>query len=187
LSDAQQRRVVAAMQAIEAALGPAGSKTPLFVLRPHRAGDMGHVIARHAVLYAEEYGWDSPLFEAMIAEIAAHFLKTFDSARERCWIAEMDGEPVGSVFVVNGGEDIAKLRLLLVEPQARGYGLGRRLVEECIGFARAAGYRRMTLWTHTVLTGARHIYKRTGFRLVEQFPHNRFGHDLMGETWELAL
>jgi GNAT superfamily N-acetyltransferase len=147
---------------------------------------MGWVLERHAACYGNEYGWGGA-FEALAAEIVGKFLREFDAAREHCWIAELDGARVGSVFLVKGGEDIAKLRLLLVEPQARGLGIGRRLVDECIRFARAARYRRITLWTQSILTDARAIYERAGFRMVRQEPHCSFGHDLIGETWELEL
>jgi len=138
------------------------------------------------VIYAAEYGFDSR-FEALVAEIAAAFVTHFDPQRERCWIAEKDGEPVGSVFLVKDTDSIAKLRLLLVEPAARGLGIGRRLVEECIGFARAAGYREITLWTQSLLAAARRIYQAAGFRLVRTEPHHSFGHDLVGEYWKLTV
>ena len=147
---------------------------------------MGWVTHRHGVLYAEEYGWDEH-FEALVAHIVADFINNYKPERERCWIAEVNGEIVGSVFVVQANETDAKLRLLLVEPKARGLGLGTRLVEECIRFARRRGYRKLVLWTNNVLVEARHIYEKTGFRLAAQEAHHSFGHDLVGETWELLL
>jgi GNAT superfamily N-acetyltransferase len=147
---------------------------------------MGWIVARHGVLYAEEYGWDERL-EALVAEIVAQFVRTCDPKRERCWIAERDGENVGSVLLVKESARVARLRLLLVEPKARGLGIGARLVEECIRFAKAAGYRRITLWTHGVLTAARGIYRQAGFRLVHKWRHDDFGQTLVGENWELKL
>lgn len=186
LSAADQARVVAAMETIETLLAQAGPQPAPILLRPPGPGDIGWVISRHGRLYAEEYGWDSR-FEALVADIAGAFLKNFDPARERCFIADMDGRPVGSAFLVRESDEVARLRLLIVDPVARGRGLGTRLTEECIGFARAAGYARITLWTHSILTAARHIYGRAGFTLVAQGSHASFGKDLVDETWELAL
>jgi GNAT superfamily N-acetyltransferase len=147
---------------------------------------MGWIIHRHGVLYAEEYGFDES-FEAMVARIVATFLENFDPRRERCWIAERDGEVVGSVLLVKDSEKTAKLRLLYVEPKARALGIGSRLVNECIGFARRAGYHKITLWTNGVLVSARRIYQAAGFRLIQEEPHHSFGQDLVGQYWELAL
>lgn len=185
MEEPRQQQMIEAMQTIERCLAP-DAAPPTIVLRPHRAGDMGWVLSSHAACYGKEYGW-SGTFEVLAAEIVTQFLREFDPARERCWIAEMNGVRVGSVFMVEGGDEVAKLRLLLVEPQARGLGLGRRLVDECIRFAREARYRRITLWTQSILTSARTIYERAGFRLVREEPHCSFGHDLIGETWELDL
>lgn len=182
----QQRRLVEAMRTIEALLGDPPASRPPYLLRPHRAGDIGWVVHRHAVLYAEEYGWDES-FEALVAEVGAEFIKNFDPKRERCWIAEQDGSIVGSVFLVRKTDEIAKLRLLYVEPCARGAGIGRRLVEECLRFAKSVGYRRITLWTNSILLAARRIYETAGFELVASEPHHSFGHDLIGETWERDL
>jgi len=186
LSATDQHRLVQAMQTIETVLGsPREPKVP-FLLRPHQPGDMGWVIHRHGALYAQEYGWDET-FEALVAEIGAKFLREFDPKRERCWIAEREGEIVGSVFLVKKSPTVAKLRLMYVEPKARGLGIGKRLVEECMRFARQVGYRKITLWTNSVLLAARHIYQKAGFRLVHEERHHSFGHDLIGETWELKL
>jgi DNA-binding MarR family transcriptional regulator/GNAT superfamily N-acetyltransferase len=186
LAEPEQRRLVEAARSIEALLGERAPQAEPYLLRPHRPGDMGWVVHRHGVLYAEEYGWDER-FEALVAEVAAAFIKNFDARRERCWIAEKDHAVVGSVFLVRKSDEIAKLRLLFVEPDARGLGIGRRLVEECIRFARGAGYRRITLWTNSCLLAARGIYERAGFALVASEPHRSFGHDLVGETWERDL
>jgi DNA-binding MarR family transcriptional regulator/GNAT superfamily N-acetyltransferase len=185
LAPSEQDLLVRAMGTIEGLLGPAAPSAG-YVLRPPRPGDMGWVVHRHGALYAAEYGWDER-FEALVAKIVADFVQHHDPGRERCWIAEQAGEPVGSVFLVRASDEVAKLRLLLVEPGARGCGLGTRLVNACVDFARAAGYRRITLWTNSVLLAARAIYQRTGFHLVAEEPHHSFGFDLIGETWELEL
>jgi DNA-binding MarR family transcriptional regulator/predicted GNAT family N-acyltransferase len=186
IAETDQRRLVAAMAAIEALLGAPAAAPRAVVLRPFRGGDMGWVLARHAALYAEERGWGRA-FELLVAEIVTEFLRGFDPAREACWIAETDGEPAGTVMLVNAGSDVAKLRLLLVEPRARGLGVGSRLVEECIRFAGHAGYRKITLWTQSVLSEARAVYRRAGFAKVAEERHCSFGIDLVGETWELEL
>ena len=186
LSEGDQRRLLEAMRTIESVLDRDFKFSEPFLLRPHEPGDVGWVVHRHGVLYAREYGWDER-FEALVARIVADFIDGYDPARERCWIAEMNGERVGCVFVVNGGDAVAKLRLLLVEPEARGLGLGTRLVEECVRFARRTGYETLTLWTNSVLGAARRIYKERGFELVEEEAHRSFGHELVGESWELAL
>jgi DNA-binding MarR family transcriptional regulator/GNAT superfamily N-acetyltransferase len=186
LSSADQDRLVAAMGTIEQVLGETPSPLVSYILRPPRPGDMGWIVSRHGALYGEEYGWDERL-EALTAEIVAAFVRNQDPKRERCWIAERDGENVGSVFLVRETDEVARLRLLLVEPSARGLGIGARLVEETLRFAREARYRTVTLWTHSVLAAARHIYERAGFRLMETNKHNEFGRTLVGETWKLDL
>ena len=174
------------MASVEHLLGERTPGAPPYLLRPHQPGDMGWVVSRHGALYAQEYQW-SMEFEALVAEIVAAFIKNFDARRERCWIAEIDGAPVGSVFLVKQSDDIAKLRLLLVEPHARGLGIGARFVAECIRLARLTGYRTLTLWTNDVLIAARRIYQAAGFRLVAEEKHHSFGHDLVGQNWELEL
>jgi GNAT superfamily N-acetyltransferase len=181
-----QRRLVAAMDEIARLLDPGLAAASSFGLRAPLPGEIGWVVARHGALYAQEYGFDSQ-FEALVAEIAAAFIKQFDPRRDACWIAELDGRPAGSVFLVRDTDTEAKLRLLLVEPEARGVGIGRRLVEECVVAARAAGYRKLTLWTQSILVAARRRYEAAGFELVRQEPHRSFGRDLIGEYWELAL
>jgi DNA-binding MarR family transcriptional regulator/GNAT superfamily N-acetyltransferase len=185
LPAAERKRLLDAMRTVESVLG-ADSEPSGVTLRAHRPGDVGWVVYRHGVLYEQEYGWGLG-FEKLVADIAAKFMRDFDAGRERCWIAEIDGEPVGSVFVVKVSARIAKLRLLLVEPHARGRGVGKRLVEECIAFSRAAGYRKLVLWTQSNLTAARGIYASLGFRRVKREPHREFGVPVVGEYWELNL
>lgn len=191
LGESEQQRVIAAMETIRSALdteqpATAARRAPPITIRAHRSGDMGWVVYRHGVLYRQEYGYDEP-FEALVARIVADFIEHLDPARERCWIAERDGEIVGSVFVVSKSKTIAKLRLLLVEPAARGLGLGRRLVDEVVRFARDVGYRKVQLWTQSELTAARRIYRAAGFRLVGKQGHEDFGKPLEAEVWELNL
>jgi DNA-binding MarR family transcriptional regulator/GNAT superfamily N-acetyltransferase len=186
LDAAERAAVVGAMTTIEQALEPGPRKPASFLLRSHRPGDIGWIVSRHGALYAQEYGWDSS-FEALAAEIGAQFIRSYDASLEHCWIAEIDGEPVGSVFLVEASAQVAKIRLLLVERRARGLGVGRALTEACIRFARQAGYTSITLWTQSILVAARGIYQRAGFRRVKEEPHHSFGVDLVGETWELEL
>jgi DNA-binding MarR family transcriptional regulator/GNAT superfamily N-acetyltransferase len=186
LADHDRRNVFAAMRTIETALGSPVAGKAACVLRPPRAGELGWVIHRHGLLYNQEYGWDET-FEALVAGIVADFVRTYDPRRERCWIAERDREVVGSVFCVKKTASIARLRMLYVEPSARGLGIGKRLVDACVGFARRAGYRKMTLWTNDVLHAARAIYVRTGFRLVAEEGHHSWGRDLVSQTWEMDL
>jgi DNA-binding MarR family transcriptional regulator/GNAT superfamily N-acetyltransferase len=179
-------RLIAAMAVIERLLGASERSPRPAILRAPGPGDMGWVVQSHGALYASEYGFDSS-FEALVAEIAAKYLASFDASRERCWIADIDGARVGSVFLVRHSDDVAKLRLLLVDPTGRGQGLGRRLVAECIAFAQARGYRKITLWTQSILVAARKIYQDVGFVLVAREPHRSFGQNLTGETWEREL
>jgi DNA-binding MarR family transcriptional regulator/N-acetylglutamate synthase-like GNAT family acetyltransferase len=179
-------RLTAAMGTIERLLGYSQALAPSAILRDPRPGDMGWVVQSHGALYASEYGFDAS-FEALVAEIAAKFLASFDASRERCWIADIDGVQVGSIFLVRHSDDVAKLRLLLVDPAGRGQRLGQRLVAECVGFAKACGYRKITLWTQSILVAARRIYQDAGFVLVATEPHRSFGQSLIGETWELQL
>jgi DNA-binding MarR family transcriptional regulator/N-acetylglutamate synthase-like GNAT family acetyltransferase len=186
LSDHESRRLTDAMATIEDLLEPPARERAPFLLRSHRVGDMGWVISSQASAYAEEYGWNIG-YEALVAEICAQFIRNYDASREHCWIAEAGGEPVGSIFLVKGTNEVAKLRLLLVEKKARGLGVGRALVEQCIRSAREKGYRKMTLWTQSILVAARKIYEQVGFRRVAEEKHHSFGVDLVGETWEMKL
>jgi DNA-binding MarR family transcriptional regulator/GNAT superfamily N-acetyltransferase len=190
LDTAEQARLIAAMTTIETLLGGAAEEKPQtgagYSLRAPRHGDFGWVVQRHAELYAQEYQWVEP-FEGVCAQIVADFVNKYDAKHERCWIAEMNGENVGCVFLAKDSPDVARIRLLLVDPKARGLGLGARLTGECIGFARRAGYKKITLWTHSVLTAARHIYQKAGFKLMRTEPHNSWGHAVVGEHWDLEL
>ena len=187
LSPTERKRLVDSVQTVRRLLvGDIAEEKTSYLLRLHQPGDMGWIVHRQAILYAEEYGWDGT-YEALAAEIVAQFIKNYDPKRERAWVAEKDGERVGAVFVAKGSDQIVKLRLLHVEPQARGLGIGKRLVGECIRFARQAGYQKMTLWTQSILHAARHIYKKAGFQVVHEEKHHSFGKDLTAETWELNL
>ncbi|HET7062958.1 MAG TPA: bifunctional helix-turn-helix transcriptional regulator/GNAT family N-acetyltransferase [Rudaea sp.] len=186
LDSSRRRRLGEALRTVRELLGDSSLAAGPVVLRSHRPGDIGMVAQRHGELYAQEYGWDER-FEALVAGILARFIENFKAERERCWIAERDGQFLGCVFVVEKDADTAQLRMLLVEPAARGLGLGKQLVAECVRFARSKRYRRMVLWTNSVLDAARHVYESFGFRLVEQGKHSAFGKDLVEQTWELDL
>jgi DNA-binding MarR family transcriptional regulator/N-acetylglutamate synthase-like GNAT family acetyltransferase len=186
LAVTDQERLVGAMRTIETLLGAEGAPAPHLRIRAPRAGDMGWVIHRHGEVYDQEWGWGEP-FEALVAEIVVRFMQRHDPRRERAWIAELGGERVGSIFLVAKSKTVAKLRLLLVEPAARGLGVGQRLVDECVRFARGAGYQKIVLWTQSILDPARHIYAKTGFQLVGQEPNHEFGKGLVSETWSFRL
>jgi DNA-binding MarR family transcriptional regulator/GNAT superfamily N-acetyltransferase len=188
LSPSAGMQLIDSMRTIEGILTRSDRKGTPFVLRPHRVGDMGWIVYREGLGYAEQYGWNET-FEALVARIVDQFMSNFDSARERCWIAEIDGQNVGHIFLVKHPDqpDTAKLRLLFVEPSARGMGLGDALVKECLRFARTAGYKKVVLWTQSILVAAHRIYERAGFCLVEEAPHHSFGKDLIGQTWELEF
>lgn len=184
----EQARLVAAMETIETLLGepPAAAAKPTYALREPRHGDFGWIVSRHAELYAQEYGWTEP-FEGLCAQIVADFVNNYDAKWERCWIAELNGENVGCVMLVKDSPGVARLRLLLVDPKARGLGLGARLVDECVKFARKAGYTKITLWTHSVLAAARHLYEQAGFTLTASEPRHSWGQDVVAEYWDLDL
>ena len=187
LTPLDQSRLVGAMRTIEEILGTSLKDEKIsYILRPPHAGDMGWVVQSNGSLYAQEYGWDET-YEALVAQIVSDFVKNYDPKRERCWIAEKDGENIGCVFLVKESDQVARLRLLIVDPKARGLGVGKRLVDECTRFARQAGYKKVTLWTNSVLLAARGIYEKAGYKLVKAEKHHSFGHDLIGETWELDL
>jgi DNA-binding MarR family transcriptional regulator/GNAT superfamily N-acetyltransferase len=188
LPPAARQDLVSGMRSVESILMKVDRRRIPHVLRPHRVGDMGWVVYREALGYAEQYGWDAT-FEALVAKIVSDFITNFEPSRERCWIAELDGQNVGHIFLVKHPTQAhtAKLRLLFVEPSARGTGLGEALVNECVRFALAAGYRKIVLWTQSTLTAAHRIYQKAGFRLVKEEPHHSFGHDLTGQEWELDL
>ena len=187
LSPVEQKRLLSAMTLIENTLAKNRvDETYSYVLRQPEPGDMGWVVQSNGTLYAQEYGWDEN-YEALVAQIVADFVKNIDPKKERCWIAEKDGENVGSVFLVKESDEVARLRLLIVDPKARGLGIGKRLVDECTRFARRAGYKKITLWTNSVLLAARSIYQKAGYELAKSESHHSFGHDLVGETWDLML
>lgn len=188
LGAGEQQKLVNAMGTVQRLLAPATEPAPTrtIVLRDPKPGDMGWVVQQHGEIYAREYGWNSE-FEALVADIVGKYLKNFQPDTEKCWMAELDGERVGAVFVVRKSATVAQLRMLILTPQARGLGLGGRLADECIAFARSKGYKKMQLWTNSCLDAARAIYAKRGFRLVKSEPYHGFGHDLVGETWELRL
>jgi DNA-binding MarR family transcriptional regulator/GNAT superfamily N-acetyltransferase len=190
LSRAEQARLVAAMATIESLIGAPSAGTPAphgaFILRPPKPGDFGWIVKRNAQIYAEEYGWIAP-FEGLCAQIVADFVNKHDPKRERCWIAEMHGETIGSIMLAKETERVARIRLLVLDPKARGLGIGARLVDESIQFARRAGYKKITLWTHSVLTAARHIYEKSGFKLMRSERHRSWGRPVVSEHWDLEL
>jgi DNA-binding MarR family transcriptional regulator/N-acetylglutamate synthase-like GNAT family acetyltransferase len=186
LEPGEQARLIAAMTTIETLLRGETAAQPAYILRAPRPGDFGWIVKRNAELYAQEYQWKQP-FEGVCAQIVADFVNKFDAKRERCWIAEMNGENVGCIFLAKDSATVARIRLLLVDPKARGLGLGARLVDECLRFARRAGYNKVTLWTHSVLTAARHIYEKAGFKLVRTERHKDWGPPVVSEHWDLEL
>jgi len=186
LNESDRARLIEAMHTIEDIFDQGFKYSKPFYLRHHEPGDMGWVIRQHGLFYHQRYGWDES-FEALVAQICADFINHYDPQKERCWIAKMQDEQVGSLFCVKAGEDVAKLRMLLVMPKARGLGLGTQMVKECIRFAKRAGYKKITLWTNDILVEARKIYEKRGFKLVEEEPHHSFGHDLVGQNWDLML
>ncbi len=192
LAPSDQSQLIAAMHTIEtllepqAAAGPAQANEPRYTLRHPVPGDFGWIVKRHAELYAQEYKWLAP-FEGVCAQIVADYVNNHDAKRERCWIAEMDGENVGCIFVAKDSDEVARIRLLLVDPKARGLGLGARLTEEAVRFARDAGYKKMTLWTHSVLKAERHIYQKAGFKLTRSEKHKSWGRPVVSEHWDLEF
>jgi GNAT superfamily N-acetyltransferase len=186
LSPAARKELVDSAQTIRRLLGDKPEPKVPYILRQHQPGDLGWIVHRQAMLYVEEYGWDGT-YEGLAAEIVAQFIKNYDPKRERCWIAERDGAKVGGVLVAKASKEVAKLRLLHVESEARGLGIGKRLVEECVRFSRQVGYQTITLWTQSILHAARHIYTQVGFQVVHEEQHQSFGKDLTAETWELNL
>jgi DNA-binding MarR family transcriptional regulator/predicted GNAT family acetyltransferase len=186
LNESDRTRLIEAMHTIESILDHSLKYAEPFYLRQPEPGDIGWVIHQHGLLYSREYGWDAS-FETLVAQICLDFMNNFDPQKERCWIAEMQGERVGCIFCVKKSDEVAKLRMLLVTPRARGLGLGSRLVQECIQFARRSGYKKMILWTNDILVEARQIYIKAGFKLVKEEQHHSFGHDLVGQDWELTL
>jgi DNA-binding MarR family transcriptional regulator/ribosomal protein S18 acetylase RimI-like enzyme len=186
LGEAERQRLVDAMRAIEHILEPRGAAEPAFRIRPHRPGDLGWIVAEHGRLYAEEYGWDGS-FEGFVAEIAARFIRDYDAAGDGCWLAERNGEILGSIMLVRQSARTAKLRVFLVKPEARGLGVGKALIAQCLRFARDAGYRKVSLWTQSGLDAARHLYESAGFKLIREEPHHSWGRDHIGQYWELKL
>jgi DNA-binding MarR family transcriptional regulator/N-acetylglutamate synthase-like GNAT family acetyltransferase len=188
LGGGDQTKLIAAMQTIENLLAgnPEAGPSRDYILRPPKPGDFGWIVARHAEVYAQEYGWTEP-FEGLCAQIVADFANKNDPTCERCWIAEVNGENVGTVMLVKDSEEVARVRLLLVDPKGRGLGLGARLVDECVRFARQAGYKKITLWTHSILTAARHIYEKAGFTLTSSEPRHSWSKDVVAEYWDLRL
>jgi DNA-binding MarR family transcriptional regulator/GNAT superfamily N-acetyltransferase len=186
LNSAERKLLVNSMTWIESILNKDKTADRSYILRSPQPGDFGWVIQKNGEVYAEEYQWNEE-YEALVAEIVANYIKNYDPKRERCWIAEKDGQNIGCIFLVKKDKTTAQLRILLVDPKDRGLGLGQRLVNECTRFARQAGYKKIALWTNSVLTAARHIYEKEGYKLVKSEPHNAFGHDLVSQTWELDL